>query len=721
MKTLTIVLRGFLICLLTVACATAQDLWQLVYETDFSSDPGWITNADSCFYWLPAENTYYGDQYNINNGGNYTYHEAGYDGGSFKLEWDIVIDAPQYASDLSFGLFDPDLNTRYESFVRLLFTENDQGQVVILQWRSLDTSGWIDTVHTQWSTGKWYHVVMEYDQQGDSITAEVFDIQYGSLLLSTHASNVGSFDIDMGLVGSSNARDGVFQCPGCHTRGRFDNVKYYMAQDWQLVYQTDFSTDPDWTTNSESCFHWIPAESTYFGNQYNIDYGGNYTYHGAGYDGGSFRLEWDIVIDAPQYASDLSFGLFDGDLDTRYESFVRLLFTQNDQGQVAILQWRSLDNQGWIDTAFTQWSIGQWYHVVMEYDQQNNSIIADVYDRETGTPLLSTYASNVGSFDSDMGLVGSSNVRDGSFQCPGCHTSGRFDNVKYYEWNEESCCHRRGDIDHNGSGPDIADLVYLVTYMFGGGAAPACSNETDVNGDDTGPDIADLVHLVTYMFGGGPAPVPCGQQGAPKAATLGNEVILSVNQADGVTTISSSSQLDILGFEFTLTGSGPGQAINKAGDQFEMFSGLMAGSLRVGLLDMQAVEAIPAGDHTLVEIPGQWGVVSALACDRELRSLQPAFGSKVEPTSPSQFALYQNYPNPFNPTTEIAFSLPHAGQATLEIYNIMGQKVVTLADERLEAGQHTYQWDASGNASGVYFYRLSAEGKVETKKMLLLK
>ena len=71
------------------------------------------------------------------------------------------------------------------------------------------------------------------------------------------------------------------------------------------------------------------------------------------------------------------------------------------------------------------------------------------------------------------------------------------------------CCDKRGDINNDGTGPDIADLVYLVTYMFGGGPEPPCMAEADVNGNGTGPDIADLVYLVTYMFGGGPAPVSC--------------------------------------------------------------------------------------------------------------------------------------------------------------------------------------------------------------------
>ncbi|MFH1688341.1 MAG: glycosyl hydrolase [bacterium] len=71
------------------------------------------------------------------------------------------------------------------------------------------------------------------------------------------------------------------------------------------------------------------------------------------------------------------------------------------------------------------------------------------------------------------------------------------------------CCVKRGDIDHNGAGPDIADLVHLVNYMFNGGPEPLCLGEADVDGNLLGPDIADLVSLVNYMFNGGPAPVAC--------------------------------------------------------------------------------------------------------------------------------------------------------------------------------------------------------------------
>lgn len=88
---------------------------------------------------------------------------------------------------------------------------------------------------------------------------------------------------------------------------------------------------------------------------------------------------------------------------------------------------------------------------------------------------------------------------------------------------------------------------------------------------------------------------------------------------------------------------------------------------------------------------------------------------------PFEYALDQNYPNPFNPVTTIQFSLEKAGKTTLEIYNVLGQKVATLVNGDLNAGAHRYQWNASGLSSGIYFYRLRSNEFVATKKMLLVK
>lgn len=101
--------------------------------------------------------------------------------------------------------------------------------------------------------------------------------------------------------------------------------------------------------------------------------------------------------------------------------------------------------------------------------------------------------------------------------------------------------------------------------------------------------------------------------------------------------------------------------------------------------------------------------------------IEIAYKLHNEGNLPEGFALHQNYPNPFNPVTEISFSLPEASIVKLEVLNMLGQKVATLTDSFLEAGEHNVGWDASDVASGVYFYRLSSGDFTESKKMILLK
>ncbi len=85
------------------------------------------------------------------------------------------------------------------------------------------------------------------------------------------------------------------------------------------------------------------------------------------------------------------------------------------------------------------------------------------------------------------------------------------------------------------------------------------------------------------------------------------------------------------------------------------------------------------------------------------------------------FLLKQNYQNPFNPSTTIDFELQQSGFINLGIYNIKGQEVARLLNEHLAKGLHSVTWNASGTASGVYFYVLKSSEKTEIRKMLLLK
>ena len=88
---------------------------------------------------------------------------------------------------------------------------------------------------------------------------------------------------------------------------------------------------------------------------------------------------------------------------------------------------------------------------------------------------------------------------------------------------------------------------------------------------------------------------------------------------------------------------------------------------------------------------------------------------------PTGFALHQNYPNPFNSSTSISFRVPTVSLVTLEVYNPLGQKVVTLSDGIEKPGIKKVSWEASGQPSGIYFYKLTAGDFTTARRMILLK
>jgi hypothetical protein len=93
---------------------------------------------------------------------------------------------------------------------------------------------------------------------------------------------------------------------------------------------------------------------------------------------------------------------------------------------------------------------------------------------------------------------------------------------------------------------------------------------------------------------------------------------------------------------------------------------------------------------------------------------------------PKAFRLTQNSPNPFNPATQIAFEVPAEGPVRLEVYNLLGQRVRILLEERRTAGRHVATWDGRDEmgrpaGTGIYLYRLTAPGFAQTRKMMLLR
>jgi len=93
----------------------------------------------------------------------------------------------------------------------------------------------------------------------------------------------------------------------------------------------------------------------------------------------------------------------------------------------------------------------------------------------------------------------------------------------------------------------------------------------------------------------------------------------------------------------------------------------------------------------------------------------------IDNTLPDSYVLSQNYPNPFNPSTRIKFSIPEQTNVKLLVYDILGREVTQLVNQVMNAGTYTFNWDAKGNASGIYFYKLQTDNYVKVNKMILLK
>lgn len=94
---------------------------------------------------------------------------------------------------------------------------------------------------------------------------------------------------------------------------------------------------------------------------------------------------------------------------------------------------------------------------------------------------------------------------------------------------------------------------------------------------------------------------------------------------------------------------------------------------------------------------------------------------EVEISNPQSFVLNQNYPNPFNPSTVISWQSPVEGFQELKVYDALGKEMATLVSEWKEAGYHSVTFDAKNFASGIYFYKISADGFTDIKKMILMR
>jgi len=128
------------------------------------------------------------------------------------------------------------------------------------------------------------------------------------------------------------------------------------------------------------------------------------------------------------------------------------------------------------------------------------------------------------------------------------------------------------------------------------------------------------------------------------------------------------------------------------------------------------VEVTYCDNHPAEYMSDQFSVLSNLTADLSTMANYIRLN-----TIPSEFALLQNYPNPFNPKTSIRFELPQDGRVDINVYNMHGQLVTTLANENKQAGVYNVEWNAINEPSGIYICKFRAGGFEKTIKLLLVK
>ena len=94
---------------------------------------------------------------------------------------------------------------------------------------------------------------------------------------------------------------------------------------------------------------------------------------------------------------------------------------------------------------------------------------------------------------------------------------------------------------------------------------------------------------------------------------------------------------------------------------------------------------------------------------------------RTEVTNPQEFSLSQNHPNPFNPSTRVRYQISKSGYVILSVYDLLGNEIAKLVDDYKPAGKYNVNFNGTGLASGIYYYKLQTNDFVKTKKMLLLK
>jgi hypothetical protein len=254
----------------------------------------------------------------------------------------------------------------------------------------------------------------------------------------------------------------------------------------------------------------------------------------------------------------------------------------------------------------------------------------------------------------------------------------------------------RGDVNLNGVMNEIADAVVFTNYFIYGPAAFTINYEgqkaaIEINGDGIALTVADLVYLIRVIVGDA-LPLPPVKPVPTALHVTSGEV--TVNAAIGAAHFVFDGNVDV--------------TLAEGANGMELETNYYDGQTHAILYSFE--KGMTANGHILSS-NGQ--LVSVEAATYEGASFK---GTVIMPSS---FAV-KSYPNPFNPVATVEMALPVASDWTITVYNVVGQRVADF-NGRNDAGIVKVQWDASDEASGIYFYKVDAGKYSVTKKMVLLK
>jgi hypothetical protein len=295
----------------------------------------------------------------------------------------------------------------------------------------------------------------------------------------------------------------------------------------------------------------------------------------------------------------------------------------------------------------------------------------------------------------------------------------------------------RGDINLNGLANEIGDAVLLTNYFVYGSSVwdPVWEDvqilATDINDDGIVLTVADLIYLIRIITGD-EQPFPPGTgNGSPKLSPYANSGMATLRVENNNVSVSTSSNVELGGalLVFRMNGLSTGEP--------SLLSGAAGMNLRYNANGSELrvlvhpswedeLATIGSGSNEILSIPtsgdGTIELVEVQMSDSRGALMSTTAASVALPTS---YALQQNYPNPFNAGTVMAFDLVGDANWTLTIYNVAGQTVREF-NGLSGAGTVRVPWDGRTNegaaaSSGVYFYRVTANGFSATKKMTLMK